>query len=143
MWGVSVNPSPRPKAVSSVATTAIPASLGADAHLVWASRTCPRLTSPHLTFRAPRLHLQSLSVTFQRYTSAQAHAHTPSPRGPSAGSGMALVGRAGCFCSQCGHRRLGEGDRRGRGKGWEWVSARRPSVVVSWLRAAVAESQQL
>lgn len=98
----------------------------------------PRLASPHLTGAAPP---------------TPASAHLP-PTTPLRTRGVRLLHSGSrsstCLLSQPNVRSalflpvrppsFGEEDGRGRGKGWEvGERARRQSVVVSWLRAAVAE----
>lgn len=99
----------------------------------------PGLAWPHLTSQAPRLQLLP-QLTFPRpHLCARAVHASPTPR-------IAF----GFFLSQAAERAFSafppsaatvvwEG-RRGRGKEWEvGERARRSSVVVSWLRAAVVE----
>lgn len=92
--------------------------------------TRPGLTSPHNPGAAPP---PPASAHLPDHTSA--HAQRPSaPPGCSRWSDRACVRRRS---SLCGHRRLGRRAGGGGEKGGRWVSARarRPAVVVSWLRA--------
>lgn len=127
LWGVLVNPSPRPAPVSSMATTAATSAITANAGLA----------SPHLTRRASN---SSCSSPSPDHTSAHARRPPSPPRlasrlflseRPNVRSELFLPVRPPSF---------GEEGERGRGKEWEvGERAHRPSVVVSWLRAAVVK----
>lgn len=80
--------------------------------------------SPHLTGAAPptpaSAHLPRPYLCARAAQAARARARAPK---------LALSNVRSALFSQCGHRRLGREGGRGRGEGWEWVSARaaRPS----------------
>lgn len=133
--GASVNPSPRQAAVSSMATTEAAIATAVNARPAGLRLARPHLTSPHRS--APP---------------TPASAHLPRPR-LSARAAHVFPARLalGLFASGAAEVRsalflpvrppsFGEAGGGGEaGKGWEvGERARRPSVVVSWLRAAVA-----
>ena len=89
------------------------------------------LAAPHLASRALRLHLRASA---DRPSFTPLRTRTRRLRGRFARSGKALVERAECFCSQCGHRRLGRAGRRGAGKR-VGVGERAPPVRRGFLAA--------
>ena len=98
--------------------------------LAWFGRVWPLLTS-----QAPRSQLQP-QLTFPTTPLRTRSARLPSPL-------EWLNWRSELFLP-VRPPSLGEEGGRGRGHGWEvGKRAHRPSVVVSWLRAAVAEWLQL
>lgn len=99
----------------------------------WPGLVWPGLASPHLTGAALPT---PASAHLPDHTSAHAQRPPPQPSGVAE-----LAFRAFPPCAATVVR---GGGRRGRGHGWEvGKRAQRPSVVVSWLRAAVAEWLQL
>lgn len=120
--------------MSCTATTATTAATAATARLsAW----------PHLTSQGPRLQLQPRR-TFPDHTSAHARRPPPTPRLAFALFPSPVAGRRLAPFFLVRPPSFGEEDGRGRGKRWEvGERARRPSAVVSWLRAAVAASLQL
>lgn len=113
--------------------------------LAWPGLASPRLAS--LRFTSPhrcRASNTSLGSPSSDHTSAHAR-RTRGVHLPRSGSrsGICLLCRPNARSALFLPVRppsFGEEDGRGRGKGWEVDErARRQSVVVSWLRAAVAE----
>lgn len=113
-----------------MATTAATAATAANARDAW-----PGSTRSLLTSQARRSQLQT-QLTFPTTPLRTRSARLPSSLEPwNLRSELFLPVRPPS---------LGEEGGRGRGHGWEvGKRARRPSVVVSWLRAAVVEWLQL
>lgn len=108
-----------------MATTAATAATAANARVAW-----PALAGPLLTSQAPRSQLQP-QLSFQTTPLRTRSARLPRSLEPrNLRSEIFLPVRPPS---------LGEEGGRGRGHGWEvGKRAHRLSVVVSWLRAAVA-----
>lgn len=113
-----------------MATTEATAATAANARVAW-----PGLAWPLLTSQQPRSQLQP-QLTFPTTPLRTRSALLPSSPEPlNLRSELFLPVRPPS---------LGEEGGRGRGHGWEvGKRAHRPSVVVSWLRAVVAEWLQL